>query len=195
MTCYTNSELLGRSFFSRMARKAKNAVKTTGRVTARTVKTTERVALKTAKETGHIVATGARAVGHAAMIAERLAKRIIRRAAKKVLLHGDIGMQMLGDGTPIMPKTAATAVLLPAATAAVLASPAAVAAPAVPLLVKEVIDEIYSAITSGKTTNDIGNALDKGNSPFGISKAIWIGGGVVLFSAIGYMALKPSKRH
>lgn len=186
--------VLGSSFLSRMKRRTKNATKTTGRVIKRSAKTTGRVAVRTVKSAGHGVATAGRAIGHVAMMAERLATRIVRRAAKKVLLHGLNGVELLGaDGTPTMSKTAATATLMPAATAAVAASPAAPAAPLVPVIVSKVIDEIFSAIKGGKSKADIANALGKGDSPLGIPKVIWIGGGLVLAGIIVFSATRRKK--
>ncbi len=70
---------------------------------------------------------------------------MIKGIAKKVLFHGS---EFLGAGSlSAIPKNAAKGVLIPAATAAVIANVVtAPAAPAVPVLVDEVINEIYADI-------------------------------------------------
>lgn len=97
-----------------------------------------------AREAGHAVMETGRAAGTALDVTRRVAKRIIKSVAKKVLFKGDM---LLGESLSAIPKNAAKGVLMPVATAAVLANTVtAPAAPAVPILVNEVIDELYSAI-------------------------------------------------
>ena len=101
------------------------------------------------KEAGHAAAEAGRAANTAASrtldVTRRVAKRLIKSVAKKVLFKGDM---LLGNGSvAAVPKNAAKGVLIPVATAAVVANTiTAPAAPAVPALVNEVIDELYSAI-------------------------------------------------
>lgn len=99
------------------------------------------------REAGHVTAESARITSTAASrtldVTRRVAKRLIKSVAKKVLFRGEL----LGSVAAV-PKNAAKGVLIPVATAAVLANTVtAPAAPVVPILVNEVIDELYSAIT------------------------------------------------
>lgn len=109
---------------------------------------TQRVANETkstVKEAAHGVAESARGTKVALDIARRVAKRVIKMVAKKVLFHGD---GLLGSGVAAVPKNAAKGILIPVATAAVVANTTtAPAAPVVPVLVNEVIDELYNAIS------------------------------------------------
>lgn len=120
-----------RSFAARQAARA-------GRVTRRAVKTTVRVTKKIGRGTGH-------AIMQAGRVTRRVAKRLVRGVANKMLLNGD---PLLGASAPTMTKNAAKTLILPTATAAVTASTVtAPLAPIVPILVNEVIDEVYSAIS------------------------------------------------
>lgn len=174
-----DDELLGKSFVSRMARKTLNVNK------------------KIVRGAGHGIATAGRAVGHVAMTANRIATRValraIRKAAKTVLFHGDV--DFLGaDGSPVVSKTAAKAILMPTATAAVAATPGAqLAAPIVPVLVNQVLDEIYKALTGGKKVADIKKDLENGESPSGISPVI-IGVGILVAGAVIFLASKKRKK-
>lgn len=110
------------------------------------------------RPTAHVVATGTRAtvraVGDVLDVTRRMAKRAIKAVAKKVLFKGGL---LGASAVAAVPKNAAKGILIPAATAAVLANPAtAAAAPAVPVLVNEVIDELY---------NNISDNIAKGLSP------------------------------
>ncbi len=110
------------------------------------------------RPTAHVVATGTRAtvraVGDVLDVTRRMAKRAIKAVAKKVLFKGGF---LGASAVAAVPKNAAKGILIPAATAAVLANPAtAAAAPAVPVLVNEVIDELY---------NNISDQVAKGLSP------------------------------
>ncbi len=116
------------------------------------------------KEVAHAAAETGRFVNTAASrslnVINRVAKRLIKKVAKAVLFHGD---SLLGSGVAAVPKNAAKAILIPAATAAVLANTVtAPAAPAVPVLVNEVINELYSSIS---------DAVSKGLSPEDAAKA------------------------
>jgi len=99
-----------------------------------------------ARNVGHVVAKAGRATGHAVAqagrVTRRVAKRIVRGVASKILLHGD---GLLGIESAAMSRTSAKALLMPSATAAV-ASGLPIAAPLVPVLVNEVVDEVYDAI-------------------------------------------------
>lgn len=97
-----------------------------------------------ALETGRVANTAA---SRSMNVIRRVAKRLIKGVAKKVLFKGDL----LGEGaTARVSKGAAKTVLIPVATAAVAANTTtAPAAPIVPVLVNEVIDELYSAIERG----------------------------------------------
>jgi hypothetical protein len=115
--------------------------------------------VKTGKDAGHAVMETGRAGSVALDVTRRVAKRLIKKVAKKVLFKGD---DLLGSVSAI-PKNAAKGVLIPVATAAVLANTVtAPAAPAVPVLVNEVINELYSAME---------NAIKKGLSPEKAAKA------------------------
>lgn len=96
-------------------------------------------------ETGRVVNTAA---SRSMDVVRRVAKRLIKKVAKKVLFKGDL---MGAEGaTARISKGAAKGVLIPVATAAVAANTTtAPAAPIVPVLVNEVIDELYSAIEKG----------------------------------------------
>jgi hypothetical protein len=108
-----------------------------GRVTKRAVRGTGHVFAKAGRATGHAVAQAGR-------VTRRVAKRIIRGIANKMLLHGD---SMLGAKAPAMTKEAAKTLILPTATAAVTASTVtAPLAPAVPVILNEVLDEVYASI-------------------------------------------------
>lgn len=104
------------------------------------------------KEAGHAALETGRVVNTAASrsmnVIRRVAKRLIKTVAKKVLFKGDL---MGAEGaTARISKGAAKGVLIPVATAAVAANTTtAPAAPIVPVLVNEVIDELYSAIERG----------------------------------------------
>lgn len=108
----------------------------------------------TVKEAGHAAMETGRAASVALDVTRRVAKRLIKKVAKKVLFHGDT---LLGGSVSAIPKNAAKGVLIPVATAAVLANTVtAPAAPAVPVLVNEVINELYNAMEK---------AIKKGLSP------------------------------
>jgi hypothetical protein len=113
----------------------------------------------TGKEAVHAVAETGRAADTAASrtldVTRRVAKRLIKTVAKKVLFHG---VGLLGaSAVAAVPKNAAKGVLIPVATAAVLANTVtAPAAPVVPVLANEVIDELY---------NSISDKIAKGLSP------------------------------
>lgn len=115
------------------------------------------VSKDTVKEAGHAAAETGRFVNTVASrtldVTRRVAKRLIKTVAKKVLFHGGL----LGSSVAAVPKNAAKGVLIPVATAAVLANiVTAPAAPVVPVLVNEVIDELY---------NSISDKIAKGLSP------------------------------
>jgi len=99
-----------------------------------------------AAKTGRVLKRGVRSTGHAiaqaSRVSKRVAKRAIRAVAKAVLLKGD---GLLGSSVTTMSKTQAKAVLMAPATAAV-ANTVPVAVPLVPLLVNEVVDEVFAAI-------------------------------------------------
>lgn len=104
------------------------------------------------KEVAHMTAETGRFVNTAASrsmdVIRRVAKRLIKKVAKKVLFKGDL----MGADTGVarISKGAAKGILIPVATAAVAANTTtAPAAPIVPVLVNEVIDELYSAIEKG----------------------------------------------
>lgn len=99
------------------------------------------------REAGHAAMETGRATKIAADVGYRVVKRLIRKLAAKVLLKGD-HYDMLGeDGVAKYPKNAAKGVLIPLATAAVVANTTtAPFSPAVPVIVNSVIDELYSAI-------------------------------------------------
>jgi len=112
-----------------------------------------------ARDTVSVAKSAASGVKSALDVTRRVAKRLIKKVAKKVLFKGD---DLLGSVSAI-PKNAAKGVLIPVATAAVLANTiTAPAAPAVPVLVNEVINELYSAME---------NAVKKGLSPEKAAKA------------------------
>ncbi len=97
------------------------------------------------KEAAHGVAEAGRGTKVALDVARRVAKRIIKTVAKKVLFKGD---SLLGSSVAAVPKNAAKGILIPIATAAVVANTTtAPAAPVVPVLVNEVIDELYNGIS------------------------------------------------
>jgi hypothetical protein len=104
-----------------------------------------------AKATGHAAGITGRAVGHAvataARVTDRVIKRIVRAAARKLLLHGDY----LGtDSVTSMSKGAAVTAVTAAGTAAVAAAftpaTAAGAAPIIAIAAKDSVDEIYSSV-------------------------------------------------
>lgn len=156
----------------------------------------------------HVVATASRATGHAVAQTARVTTRVMRRAAKGViravakslLLKGDYAVALLGESESIarVSKTAAKGVLLPAATAAVAASPAAVASPLVPVLVNEVIDEVYAAIekkvrqglSPEQAKKQISDALTRNDDDELNTSPSWmpwaIGGGFIL-AIVGIM--------
>lgn len=103
-------------------------------------------------ETGRVVNT---AVSRSMDVVRRVAKRLIKKVARKVLFNGDyLGAEI---SVAKYSKSAAKGILMPLATAAVAANATtAPAAPAVPVLVNEVINELYSAIEKG---------IQKGLSP------------------------------
>lgn len=118
------------------------------------------------REAGHMTAESARvtntAVSRASGVVRRVAKRLIKTVAKKVLFKGDF----LGADKPSVArisKNAAKGILMPVATAAVAANTTtAPAAPIVPVLVNEVIDELYSVLERN---------IKKGMSPKDAEKA------------------------
>lgn len=114
------------------------------KIATKTATRTVNVTKDTAKEAGHAVAETGRAAGQALDVTRRVAKRLIKGLAKKVLFQGGL----LGSSVAAIPKNAAKGVLIPVATAAVLANGVtAPAAPVVPVLVNEVIDELYQSIS------------------------------------------------
>ncbi len=116
--------------------------------------------VKTGRDTVSVAKSAGSGLKSALDVTRRVAKRLIKKVAKKVLFKGD-GV-LLGSVSAI-PKNAAKGVLIPVATAAVLANTiTAPAAPAVPVLVNEVINELYSAME---------NAVKKGLSPDKAAKA------------------------
>jgi hypothetical protein len=179
------ADLLGRSLFAKIGNVAKSAVKvaaapvtatysvtkSAAKATVNAVKNpsltniskiatnplvrTANVTKDTGKEVVHSVAETGRAASTALDITRRVAKRLIKTVAKKVLFHGT-GL-LGGSAVAAVPKNAAKGVLIPVATTAVLANTVtAPAAPVVPVLVNEVIDELYNAIS---------NKIAKGLSP------------------------------
>ncbi len=179
------AELLGRSLFAKIGSVAKSAAKVavspvtaTYSVTKSAAKATvnavknpsltsiskivtnpvvraANVTKDTVKEAAHGVAETGRAASTALDITRRVAKRLIKTVAKKVLFHG--GGLLGASAVAAVPKNAAKGVLIPVATAAVLANTVtAPAAPVVPVLVNEVIDELY---------NSISDKIAKGLSP------------------------------
>jgi hypothetical protein len=104
------------------------------------------------KEAGHAALETGRVVNTAASrsmdVIRRVAKRLIKKVAKSVLFKGDL--MGADSSTARISKGAAKGILIPVATAAVAANTTtAPAAPIVPVLVNEVIDELYSAIEKG----------------------------------------------
>lgn len=96
-------------------------------------------ALNVARGAGHGIAQAGR-------FARRKAKQAVRSIASKLLFHG-YGSLMGEAGAPTMTKNAAKAALAAPSTAALLAfTVTAPFAPAAPVLVNEVVDEIYSTI-------------------------------------------------
>lgn len=167
-------ELLGRSLFKKIknvgkgvARVATSPVRMTYTVTKATGKAVVTAAKKptlknisnivvkpvvratgetktTARAGAHAVAEAGRATAMSANVIRRMAKRAIKKVAKAVLFKGDL----LGSVAAVS-KNAARGILIPPATAAVAANPTlAPAAPVVPVLVNEVIDELYANIES-----------------------------------------------
>jgi hypothetical protein len=133
-------------------------------------------------------------------VGKRVAKRLIRGIAKKVLLNGD---PLLGAMPSTMTKNAAKAAIIPTATAAVLSTTVtAPFAPVVPVLVNEVVDEIYSSIKSRikkgmspqKAASEVAVALEKdddkalGASP-SMPVILGVGAGVIAL----IMVLKKRK--
>lgn len=118
------------------------------------------------KEAGHAAAETGRVANTAASrsmnVVRRVAKRLIKTVAKKVLFKGDL----LGAETPSvarMTKGTAKGILIPVATAAVAANTTtAPAAPIVPVLVNEVVDELYEVMERN---------IKKGLSPKDAEKA------------------------
>lgn len=118
------------------------------------------------REAGHAAAETGRVANTAASrsmnVVRRVAKRLIKTVAKKVLFKGDL----LGAETPSvarMTKGTAKGILIPAATAAVVANTTtAPAAPIVPVLVNEVVDELYEVMERN---------IKKGMSPKDAEKA------------------------
>jgi hypothetical protein len=133
----------------------------------------------------------------AGRVTRRVAKRLIRGVANKILLNGD---PLLGANAPTVTKNAAKAMILPTATAAVTASTVtAPLAPIVPILLNEVLDEIYSSISSRikkgmspqKAATEVAQALerddDKALGSGGLSMPVMLGlgaGAVVLALAL-----------
>lgn len=96
----------------------------------------------TVKAGAHAVAETGRVAAMSANVVRRMAKRAIKKVAQKVLFKGDL----LGSVAAVS-KNAARGILIPPATAAVAANPTlAPAAPVVPVLVNEVINELYANI-------------------------------------------------
>lgn len=124
------------------------------------------VVKETGREAGHAAAESGRAASTAASrsmgVIRRVAKRLIKGIAKKVLFKGDI----LGQEKPSiarMSKTAAKGLIMPTATALVAANTTtAPAAPLVPVLVNEVVDELYAVLERN---------VKKGMSPKDAEKA------------------------
>lgn len=107
-----------------------------------------RTVAHTGLEAGRGINTAAsrtgKAVVYAANVTRRVAKRLIKSVARTVLFSGD---SLLGESLSRIPKNAAKTLLIPSATAAVAANPTtAPATPIVPILVNEVVDELYSVI-------------------------------------------------
>lgn len=112
-----------------------------------------------AAETGRVASTAAtRSMG----VIRRVAKRLIKGIAKKVLFKGEY----LGAEKPSiarMSKNAAKGLIMPTATALVAANTTtAPAAPLVPVLVNEVVDELYAVLERN---------VKKGMSPKDAEKA------------------------
>lgn len=126
----------------------KNLTKVVTNPLTRTVNETK----SNVREAGHVAAESGRftvtAASRSMDVIRRVAKRLIKTVAKKVLFKGDyLGAD---SGVARISKGAAKGVLIPVATAAVAANTTtAPAAPIVPVLVNEVIDELYSAIEKG----------------------------------------------
>ncbi len=100
------------------------------------------------KEAVHVTAESARATKLGLDVVRRVAKRLIKKLAKKVIFKGDL--MGADSATARISKGAAKGILIPVATAAVAANTTtAPASPVVPVLVNEVIDEIYSVIERG----------------------------------------------
>ena len=191
---------LGWNPFRAAGKVVSKVARTTGHVVATGARKTQKHVLRPA---AHVVATGARATGHAVAegarvtgrVLRRAAKGIIRKVAKTVLLKGDYSL-LMGAETPSVArvsKNLAKGVLMPAATAAVAASTVtAPAAPLVPILVNEVIDEVYSAIekkvkkglSPEQAKQEVLTALENNDDAAleagGNMTPILIGGGVVL---------------
>jgi len=130
-----------RSLFRKIGHAAASAGRATGHVAA-----------SAGRGTGHVVATAARATGHAvaqaSRVSTRVIKRIVRGAARKILLHGD---GFLGqDSLTTMSKGQAITAITTAGTGAVAAAfTPAVAAGAAPIIfsaAKEAVDEIYATV-------------------------------------------------
>jgi LPXTG-motif cell wall-anchored protein len=122
--------------------------------TKQDVRTVAHVAAESARATNTAASRTGKAVVNSANVIRRVAKRLIKGLARKVLFSGD---DLMGASVGRVPANAAKAMLMPTATALVLAnSVTAPAAPIVPVLVNEVVDELYSAISRG---------IEKGLSP------------------------------
>lgn len=139
---------------------------------------------------GHVAAESARGTQMAAAVGYRVVKRLVRKLAAKVLLKGDF---LSGEGVAKYPKNAAKGVLIPVATAAVVANTTtAPFSPAVPVIVNTVIDELYAAIekkikkglSPEKAKQEISAALNSdddaaADAALGVSNMTpWIIGGV-----------------
>ena len=164
------------------------------------------VSKDTAKEAGHAALETGRFVNTAASrtldVTRRVAKRLIKTVAKKVLFHG--GGLLGASAVAAVPKNAAKGVLIPVATAAVLANTVtAPAAPVVPVLVNEVIDELYNAISDKiakgmspeKAASEAKADLDKLEP--GEENDPKVGGGfgpILLIGGVGLLALLMLRR-
>jgi len=143
-----------------------------------------------AKEAVHATAESLRATKMAADVGYRVVKRLVRKLAAKVLLKGDF---LSGEGVAKYPKNAAKGVLIPLATAAVVANTTtAPFSPAVPVIVNTVIDELYAAVekkikkglSPEQAKKEISDALNSdddaaADAALGVSNMTpWIIGGV-----------------
>lgn len=156
--------LFGRSFLRRQASRAaakgrlvKKAAKKTvvGRVIVRSADTAARNVSKGAAVVGRVA-------GRAAGVASRVAKRLIRKIARPIMgkmLKGDLlgGLDM---NNPALQKAVVAAVSGPAMAAVAAGGITAPALPAVPVLVSEVVSELWEEVKKGgKKVLEVADAI------------------------------------